>query len=46
MEKLKMEILGVKWQNWRKQGTGLMLHQSAKKPRNTGVLKHTNASAK
>jgi hypothetical protein len=41
-----MEILGVKYQNWRKRGMGLILDVNAGKPANTGVLRGANASTK
>jgi hypothetical protein len=46
MESVKMEILGVKWQNWRKRSTGLTPEEKAGKLRNTGVSSGANARAK
>ena len=37
MERVKMEILGVKWRNWRNRGTGLTLNPNHGKHANTGV---------
>ena len=46
MERPKTEILGVKWQNWRKRGTGVKQHLNAVKPANTWVLRAAKSNLK
>ena len=46
MERVTMEILGVKWLNWRKLGTHLTLDANLEKPAITGVLNSSEANTK
>jgi hypothetical protein len=41
-----MEILGIKWQNGKKRGTGLTISENLGKPTNTGVLRGADANTK